>query len=148
MYRGARFTSTPPQRLKSPPEKRGLLVFRGAVFAYGRLLSKGLSLAASSDYPAVSNQTSGLPFDEGNRGEAVRFPQEITPVCYPDLPAHIQLDREGMPSALGRYPTDRYERLFAATERDESDGFVHNMFLVRHARSPNAIALCPVCLRH
>ena len=28
-----------------------------------------------------------------------------------------------------------------ATEHDESDGFVHHMFLVKRVRSPNAIAL-------
>ena len=44
---------------------------------------------------------------ESHRSQAARLPQEVAAVRHPHLPAHLLVDREGVPAAVGRHPAHR-----------------------------------------
>ena len=69
-------------------------------------------LALESETEGLLEEIIGGRADESHRSQAPRLPQEVAAVRHPDLPAHLQLDRAGVPAALGRHPAHR-----AATTR-------------------------------
>ena len=44
---------------------------------------------------------------KATEAKLLELPQEVAAVRHPDLPAHLLLDREGVPAAVGRHPAHR-----------------------------------------